>query len=64
LTKGRIAAGVTLPNIMPIGKTVADIWSFSRFFKMTTVRHLEFLRNRNSNCRYGLEGQCVSLCKI
>jgi len=33
---------VTVPNLIKIGQTVAEIWRFNGFFKMAVARHLGF----------------------
>ena len=34
---------IIVPNLIEIGQTVAEIWRFNGFFKMTAVRYLGFV---------------------
>jgi len=34
---------VIMPNFMQIKQSMAEIWSFLRFFKMSAVRHIDLL---------------------
>jgi len=47
-------------NVVPIGKTIAEIWPF---FKMAAVHHVGFSKIQNFNSQSSSEGQCASSCQ-
>jgi len=55
---------ITVPNLVPIGQIMTEIWPFFSFLKMAAVRHLGFIRIWNFICRSVLEGQPASPCQI
>ena len=55
---------VTKPNFVPIGRTVAETWTFYSIFYDGGVRHFGFLKVRNFTHRSDREGQYASPCQI
>ena len=54
---------ITKPNLVPIGRTVAESWPFFSFLD-GGVRHLGCLKVENFDCWICLQGQYASTCQI